>query len=82
MRQWIETIVDAATLDLVIANARISAGSGGETEQQARERFPINFEGMLNTIHPAMEPMQQRGKRQITIISPLAGFRGLRSTSL
>jgi len=37
MRQWIETIDDAAPLDLVIANAVIFAGSGssGETEQQA-----------------------------------------------
>lgn len=77
MRQWIETIDDVAPLDLVIANARISAGSGSETGQQAREIFSINFEGMLNTIHPAIERMQQRGKGQITIMSSLAEFRGL-----
>ena len=77
MRQWIETIDDAAPLDLVIVNARMSAGSGGETEQQAREIFSINFEGMLNTIHPTIERMQQRGEGQITIMSSLTGFRGL-----
>lgn len=79
MRQWIETIDDAAPLDLVIANAGISGGSGcrGETEEQAREIFSINFEGILNTIHPAIDRMQQRGKGQIAIMSSLAGFRGL-----
>ena len=79
MRQWIETIDDSAPLDLVIANAGISAGSGssGETDRQAREIFSINFEGMLNTIHPAIDRMRQREKGQIAIMSSLAGFRGL-----
>jgi len=79
MKQWIETIDDVAPLDLVIANAGISAGSGssGETDQQAREIFSINFEGMLNTIHPAIDRMRQRGTGQIAIMSSLAGFRGL-----
>ena len=64
---------------MIIANAGISAGSGssGETEQQAREIFSINFEGMLDTIHPVIDRMQQREQEQIAIMSSLAGFRGL-----
>ena len=79
MRQWIETIDDAAPLELFITNAGISAGSGsnGETEQQAREIFSINFEGMLKTIHPAIDRLQERGQGRIAIMSSLAKFRSL-----
>ena len=39
-------------LDLVIANAGISAGTGafGETDHQARQIFEVNFDGVVNTV--------------------------------
>lgn len=79
---WILAMDDAHPLDLVIANAGISAGSGGEGEsdEQVRRIFATNIDGVLNTIHPAIERMKPRKKGQIAIISSLAGYRGLPSS--
>lgn len=78
MRRWIETADDEAPLDLVIANAGVSAGTGGgwESEDQARRIFGVNLDGVLNTLHPAMERMIPRRHGQIALMASLAGFRG------
>jgi len=85
MENWIAGLAAERPLDLVIANAGISAGSGGgrESENQARHVFTVNLGGVLNTIYPAIEAMLgqtdtkdgQRG--QIAVMSSLAGFRGI-----
>jgi len=66
-------------IDLCIANAGISAGSGGggETLVQATRIFDVNLHGVLNTIHPVMDCMIPRKYGQIAIVSSIAGFRGL-----
>lgn len=78
MRRWVSDSDRAAPLDLVIANAGVSAGTGGgeETEDQARRIFRVNLDGVLNTIHPAMDLMKPRARGQIAIVSSIAGFRG------
>ena len=78
-RRWIKNIDAGHPLDLVIANAGISSGSGGrgETETQARDIFSVNLAGVLNTVWPAITPMRERGQGQIAIISSIAAFRGL-----
>lgn len=45
---------DAAPLDLVIANAGISAGTGKrtETKEQNAAIFATNVQGVFNTLHP------------------------------
>ena len=76
--------IGAADADLVIANAGISAGTGGEGESdaQARRIFAVNVDGVFNTLHPAIETLRARtpaadGRRgQIAIMASLAGFRG------
>jgi short-subunit dehydrogenase len=71
---------DAAhALDLVIANAGISAGTGrgGETADQAQRIFAVNLDGALNTVLPAVACMRPRRSGQIALMSSLAGFRGL-----
>src|SRR5262249_5029870 len=75
---WIEACDAQAPLDLVIANAGISAGTGrgGESDQQARDIFAINVDGGLNTVLPALARMQARGRGQVAIMSSLAAFRG------
>ena len=75
MASWLASIGD---VDLLIANAGISAGTGefGETEAQARRIFAVNLEGVLNTLHPVIPCMVARGKGQIALISSLAGLRG------
>lgn len=77
-RAWVQNAAREAPLDLVIANAGISAGtgSGGETAAQAREIFAINVDGVANTVLPAVGHMQPRRHGQISIMSSLAGFVG------
>jgi short-subunit dehydrogenase len=79
---WISGIEENYALDLIIANAGISAGTSGGTESEAqiREIFDINLYGVLNIINPAIVRMKERKTGQIAIISSLAGFRGLPSS--
>lgn len=82
MRQFIEHQYALHPVDLVIANAGISAGTGGmgESAEQVRRIFATNVDGVLNTVLPAIPLMKARGTGQIAIISSLAGFRGLPSS--
>jgi len=82
MRRWIEAADRRRALDLVVANAGISAGTGGkgESEAQCRDIFAVNLAGVLNTVWPAIDAMRGRGQGQIAIISSIAAFRGLPGT--
>lgn len=75
---WMAELDAAAPLDLVIANAGISAGTGleGETEEQARGILSINVTGVIDTVMPAVTLMRPRKHGQIAIMSSLASFRG------
>ena len=80
---WIAEADQTAPLDLVIANAGISAGSGGsgsetagESEAQTRRIIETNVEGVFNTLLPAIDRMRPRGHGQIAIMASLAAFRG------
>ncbi len=80
--KFIAEIEEHHPLDLIIANAGISAGTAGGTESfaQVKNIFETNLNGVLNIIHPAIEKMKNRKKGQIALISSLAGFRGLPSS--
>lgn len=57
MADWIK---GAGRLDLVVANAGISAGTLGgrpEAAEQTRAIFATNLDGALNTVYPALEVM-------------------------
>lgn len=74
------TAIDAATpIDLLIANAGISAGTGGigENAAQTRAIFAVNLSGVLNTVLPVLPAMRARKGGQIAIVSSVAGFRGM-----
>ena len=49
-------------LDLVIANAGVSAGSGGgdETDEQIAEILAANVDGVISTVRPALAAMAPR----------------------
>lgn len=82
MENWIRRCDKVAPLDLVVANAGISAGPGGkdgETSEQTRRIFAVNVGGVLNTVLPAADKMRERKKGQIAVLSSLAGYRGLPS---
>lgn len=78
MADWTAEIESRRPLELVIANAGISAGTGDgeESETQARQIFAVNLDGVVNTVMPAVGFMRSRGHGQIAIMSSLAGFRG------
>lgn len=79
MADWIATLDDARPLDLVIANAGISAGAGdgGESAAQARQVLAVNLDGVVNTVYPALERFRARGRGQVAVIASVAGYRGL-----
>lgn len=78
MQAWINGADDAAPLDLVVANAGVSAGTGGGGEgcEQTRRLFQVNVLGKVNTVMPALTRMRPRRHGQVAIMSSLAGFRG------
>ncbi len=79
MEGW---IASAGRLDLVIANAGISGGTGTSVEPAAQVRrvFETNIGGVLNTALPAIAAMAEqapdaRGLRgQVAVIASLAAF--------
>lgn len=83
VKNWIEKIAD---LDLVIANAGISAGTAGGPESlaQIKKIFATNWDGVINVIDPTIEKMKRKKSKspggQIALISSLAGMRGLPSS--
>lgn len=81
MARWIG---GAGPLDLVIANAGVSAGTGGRTEPPGVTRavFETNVTGVLNTALPALEAMarQRPGpgpdgiRGRLAVVASIAAF--------
>ncbi len=79
MARW---ILGAGRLDLVVANAGVSAGTGGRTEpaRVARAVFETNVTGVLNTALPALEVMAGQApgpdgmRGHVAVIASLAAF--------
>ncbi len=79
MADWIG---GAGRLDLVIANAGVSAGTGGATEpnDQVRRIFEINIGGVLNTALPAIAAMATQApgadgvRGRVAVIASIAAF--------
>jgi short-subunit dehydrogenase len=80
MQEWLVRCDTAQPVDLLIANAGISAGTGGvlegEDEAQVRRVFDVNLQGVLNTVAPLAPLMIRRGRGHIALMSSLAAFRG------
>jgi NADP-dependent 3-hydroxy acid dehydrogenase YdfG len=70
---------DAGPVDLVIANAGVSAGrSPGRRPEAAgvsRRLMEVNHGGVLNTVEPLLPRMQARRAGRIAIVSSLAALR-------
>ncbi|MBX6322161.1 MAG: SDR family NAD(P)-dependent oxidoreductase [Rhodospirillaceae bacterium] len=75
---WVGESDEADPLDLVIANAGVSAGTAreSESEEQVRWIFAVNVDGVLNTVLPVIPRMQARRRGQLALMSSLASFRG------
>ncbi len=78
MAAWISSRERARALDLVIANAGISAGLD-ESGEATRRIFAVNLDGVVNTVMPALGIFRARRRGAIALISSLASFRGIGS---
>ncbi len=78
MQRWIEESDDTAPLDLVVANAGISASarkSADAPKASDAEIYATNVDGVAHTVEPALARMRPRQRGQIALMSSLAGFR-------
>lgn len=68
-------------IDLVIANAGVSAGVIGMPENGdcARDIIATNVGGVVNTVLPAIDVFKKIYGGQIAIVSSIAGYRGMSS---
>ncbi|MAQ70926.1 MAG: short-chain dehydrogenase [Alphaproteobacteria bacterium] len=78
IERWIEKCDSQNPIDICIANAGISGGTG-EIEQnaffaQAQRILDVNITGVMNTIKPAGTKMLARQSGHLIIISSLASF--------
>lgn len=79
MAAW---VTGAGRLDLVVANAGISGGTGGATEPaaQAQRIFATNVTGVLNTALPAIEAMAAQApgpdgvRGRVAVVASIAAF--------
>ena len=76
MAAWIAERDRVKPLDLIIANAGISAGLG-EGPATTQRIFAVNLDGVVNTVMPALEVMRPRRRGHIALVSSLASFRGI-----
>ncbi len=83
MAAWILERDAALPIDLVIANAGVSASTTNVEgmKEQFRAVFDVNVTGVMNTVHSILPSMIRRKKGQIAIISSLASFRGFAGSS-
>ncbi len=67
-----------APVDLLIANAGVSAGLGPdrarESDEEAERLADINYKGTVNTATALIDAMRARGKGHIALVSSLAGM--------
>jgi short-subunit dehydrogenase len=78
---WLIEHDRAAPLDLLIANAGISAGPPPDATSEglalAARQVTTNLLGAMNTIEPLIPAFVARGRGRIAVVSSLAGYRGL-----
>jgi NADP-dependent 3-hydroxy acid dehydrogenase YdfG len=88
LRDWLRGIHETRPLDLVFANAGVSASSAGtgsagtglEHPEDAARLLEINAGGAIETARAAAELMLERRRGQIAVISSLAAFHPLKSS--
>jgi short-subunit dehydrogenase len=81
---WIAAAEARAPIDLLLANAGISGGTGGihvedglfESRAQMDAILDANVQGVVNTVTPGLRAMSSRGRGQVALMSSLASFRG------
>jgi short-subunit dehydrogenase len=76
MENFIYEIDKNYPLDVIYANAGVSAGTlgGEESRDQINSLINTNINGVLNTLHAGIEVMKKRGYGNIGVLSSVASF--------
>jgi short-subunit dehydrogenase len=78
---WLERFDRAYPVDLLVANAGISAGpdpdSPGEPAALTLRQIEVNLAGAVHTIAPLVPALCARGRGRIVAIASVAAYRGL-----
>jgi short-subunit dehydrogenase len=79
LKSWMVSFDALYPIDLCVANAGVSAGTGNgeENAAQVKEILDVNVAGVINTFYAVIDPMKQRKAGQIAVISSLAGWFGV-----
>jgi short-subunit dehydrogenase len=79
--RWLIDFDRAAPIDLLVANAGVSAGpapsSIADGLEVASRQVRTNLLGVMNTIEPLLPALAARTRGRIAIVASLAGYRGL-----
>lgn len=81
MREFLLQIDEQYQVDMIIANAGISAGVSANDNFNVvgKEIFDINVYGVFNTVHPLLEKMKARKSGHIVLVSSMSAFFGMTS---
>jgi short-subunit dehydrogenase len=81
MARWIAQFQAEAGIDILIANAGVSAGpgkgAGFEGLTWASRQVATNLLGVMNTVEPALPAMIARRQGQVVIVASVAALKGL-----
>ncbi len=81
LHQYLTDLDTRHPVDLVIANAGVTAGLGPgrsrEGDPESDRQIDINYRGAVHTVTGVVEQMRLRGRGQIVLVSSLAGMRAL-----
>ena len=78
---WMLTFDTESPVDLLIANAGISAGTRPDGRREgidaAREVVRVNLLGVINSVESLLPRMLERRSGQIAVVASMAAYRGL-----
>ncbi|SHL74139.1 SDR family NAD(P)-dependent oxidoreductase [Roseibium suaedae] len=81
LHDYLEDLDRRHPVDLIIANAGVTAGLGPdrsrESDEDADRQLDINYRGAVNAVTGVVEAMRLRGRGQIVLVASLAGMRAL-----
>jgi len=81
LHAYLKGLDERRSIDLVIANAGVTAGLGPnrtrERDEDSDRQIDVNYRGVVNTVSGAVDALQRRRRGQVVLISSLAGMRAL-----
>jgi len=81
LTDWLVNFDTQHPVDLIVANAGVTYALhpklSVEPAAATRSVFETNFLGVIDTVGPLLEKMQERGRGQIAVIGSLSAYRGI-----